>query len=219
MKNKVSMFYYLIFILLSLKCNGNRILPQDTIQIPSNRMFNNLIRSARYYIKQQSPIVYTVQGHSQTFVKIPGLTMPFYHTQPLLYKIRYEGKCYSPHSRAIWLYLRLMIDDYLLYVNKFLPNTADRYQYLSGYPHNDDGEGGYYWHANSPTVTTCSFNDVIYLKGGLHVIDVGVRGGFSPTSGTFPIYVQVGTFTIEVIEYDPQADIGMSPVNVTLYQN
>jgi hypothetical protein len=138
--------------------------------------------------------------------------MAFQHTQALLYKIRFEGKCYSSHSKAIWLFLHLMIDDYLLYVDKFLLNEANRYTYFSGYSSNTDSDqiGGLYWHANSATVIPCSFNDIIYLNGGLHVIDVGVRG-----RGTFPIYVEGGILTIELVEYDPEANIGMSPVNVT----
>ncbi|CAF5050927.1 unnamed protein product [Rotaria sp. Silwood1] len=111
-----------------------------------------------------------------------------------------------------------MIDDYLLYVNKFLPNTNNRYQYLPGYGSNDGGDyvGGFYWHANSPTVIMCSFSDIIYLNAGLHVIDVGVRGGLRPNAGAFPTYVHGGTLTIELVEYAHQANIGMSPVNVNL---
>ncbi len=213
------MYYYFMFVLFILKCYGNAILPPDTIQIPSNRLPSNFIHSQRYYVKQQQPAVYTIHGHSETFVKLPGLTMPFYHTEPLLYKIRFEGKCYSPHySEGVWLYLHLMIDDYLLYVNKFLPNTANRYQYLPGCGLNDCGDyiGGFYWHTISGSVTMCSFSDIIYLNAGLHVIDVGVRGGFNPTSGAFPTYIHGGILTIELVEYDRQANIGISPVNVTL---
>jgi hypothetical protein len=206
-------------MLLILACNGNPILPKNTIKISSNRMHNNLILSERHYVKQQQPREYILHGHSETFVKLPSLTMPFYHTQPLLYKIRFEGKCYSPHSKSIWLYLHLMIDDYILYVDKFLPNTANRYQYLPGFTDNYgvDTIGGFAWFATSPTTVMCTFSDIIYLNAGLHVIDVGVRGGIdSTTHGAFPIYVGYGILTIELVEYDPQADIGILPVNVTL---
>ena len=81
-------------------------------------------------MKQQQPELYTLHGTSETFIKLPGLTMPFYHTEPLLYKIRLEGKCHLNFPSPKWLYLHLMIDDYLLYVNKFLPNTANRYLYI-----------------------------------------------------------------------------------------
>jgi hypothetical protein len=204
-------------MLLIFACNGNPILPKNTINISSNQMHNNLIHSERHYTKEQQPSWYTLLGYSETFVKLPGLTMPFYHTQPLLYKIRFEGKCYSPHSTQAWLYLHLMIDDYLLYVNKFLPNTANRYQYLSGYTNNDGGDrvGGFFWIASSPSAVTCSFNDIIYLNPGLHVIDVGVRGGYSEL-GAFPINVFNGILTIELVEYDREADIEIFPVNVTL---
>ncbi|CAF0987304.1 unnamed protein product [Adineta steineri] len=116
MKNTVGMYCYFLCMFLILKCNADPNLPMNTIQIPSNRMTNNFVRSERYYIKQQLPISFTSQGPSEIFVKLPGLTMPFHHTEPLLYKIKFEGRCYSPHSSLIWLYLRLMINDNLLYI-------------------------------------------------------------------------------------------------------
>jgi hypothetical protein len=106
-----------------------------------------------------------------------------------------------------------MIDDYILYVDKFLPNTANRYQYLPGFTDNYgvDTIGGFAWFATSPTTVMCTFSDIIYLNAGLHVIDVGVI-----SSGAFPTYVHSGLLRIELVEYDPQADIGIFPVNVTL---
>ncbi|UJR06616.1 hypothetical protein I4U23_010900 [Adineta vaga] len=212
----MKMYFYFLFLFLVLQCNGNLNLPTNTIQIPSNRMYNNFIRSEKYYVKQQLPRVFTLHGPSETFVKLPGLTIPFYHTQPLLYKIKFEGKCFSPHSKAIWLYLRLMIDDYLLYINRVLPNTADRYKYIGEYPDNDGNDylGGLYWHSNSVSVITCSFSDIIYLNPGLHVVDVSVRGGLGD-SGAFPTYVHGGVLTVEMIEYDQYADIGLTPMNAT----
>ncbi len=59
-------------------------------------------------------------------------------------------------------------------------------------------------------------HDIIYLNAGLHVIDIGVRGGLNPSAGAFPMYIGGGTLTIELVEYDRQANIGISPVNVTL---
>ena len=57
----------------------------------------------------------------------------------------------------------------------------------------------------------CGFTDIIYLNPGLHVIDVGVRG-----MGAFPSYVRAGVLSIELIQFDRHANIGMTPVNVTL---
>ncbi|CAF0909090.1 unnamed protein product [Adineta steineri] len=203
---------------LILKCNGNPTLPMNTIQIPSNRMYNNFIRSERYHVKRQLPEQFIIQGPSQTFVKVPGLTMPFQHTESLLYKIKFEGKCLSPHSAPTWLHLRFMINDNLLYANKFLPNTANRYQYIAGYSSNEgiDYIDGFYWHATSPTMIQCSFSDIIYLNPGLHVIDVAVRGGIDDVHGAFPTYVHYGALTIELVEYDLNADIGIKPVNANL---
>ncbi|CAF1003140.1 unnamed protein product [Adineta steineri] len=217
MKNTVEMYCYFLFMFLISKCNGNPILPMNTIQIPSNRVYNNFIRSEKYYIKQQLPEIFTIQGPSETFVKVPGLTMPFYHTEPLLYKIKFEGRCHSPHSKATWLHLRFMINENLLYVNKFLPNTANRYQYNTGYSSNDhiDYFGGFYWYTSSPTKIDCSFSDIIYLNPGLHIIDVAVRGGLGK-NGAFPTYAQYGALTIELVEYDLHADIGIKPINSNL---
>ncbi|CAF3795439.1 unnamed protein product [Adineta steineri] len=216
MKNTVGMYCYFLFMFLIPKCNGNPNLPMNTIQIPSHRMNSNFIRSEKYYIKQQLPHVFLIQGPSETFVKVPGLTMRFYHTEPLLYKIKFEGKCYSPHSKAIFLLLRFMINDNLLYVDKFLPNTANRYQYNAGYSSNDhiDNIGGVYWLNNSPLITQCSFSDIIYLNPGLHVVDVAVRGTLD--SRAFPTQVFGGALTIELVGYDLNADIGMKPINANL---
>ncbi|CAF3626521.1 unnamed protein product, partial [Adineta steineri] len=82
MKNTVGMYCYFLFMFLIPKCNGNPNLPMNTIQIPSHRMNSNFIRSEKYYIKQQLPHVFLIQGPSETFVKVPGLTMRFYHTEP-----------------------------------------------------------------------------------------------------------------------------------------
>ncbi|CAF0875828.1 unnamed protein product [Adineta steineri] len=192
MKNTVRMYCYFLFMFLISKCNGNLNLPTNTIQIPSNRIYNNFIRSEKYYIKQQLPHVFLIQGPSETFVKVPGLTMRFYHTEPLLYKIKFEGKY------------------------KFLPNTANRYQYNAGYSSNDhiDNIGGVYWLNNSPLITQCSFSDIIYLNPGLHVVDVAVRGTLD--SRAFPTQVFGGALTIELVGYDLNAVIGMKPINANL---
>jgi hypothetical protein len=60
-----------------------------------------------------------------------------------------------------------------------------------------------------------SFNDIIYLNSDLHIIDVGVRDKHSPTSDTFPLYIQGVNVAIELVVYDHLADIGILPVNVT----
>ncbi|CAF2034659.1 unnamed protein product [Rotaria magnacalcarata] len=112
-----------------------------------------------------------------------------------------------------------MIDDRLLYVNKLVLNTADRYKYdnqcenLGCFEH----IGGYYWHTTSAAVTTVVFNDIIYLSPGLHVFDVGVRGGpdYNPSAGGYPLEISGWVLTMEVIQYDPKTNIGMTPVNVT----
>ena len=154
------------FAIIAVESNGSPGPPPGTIQIPATRGPINTRQSESYHRKQQQPRSYTLNGFSETFVKLPGTTLEFIHTEPLLYKVRFEGKCYTPDARGIWLYLHLMVDDSVLYVDKFLPNTAERYKYNTGYSTNDasDSLGGFYWHANSPTVTTCAFTDIIDRK-------------------------------------------------------
>ncbi|CAF1467348.1 unnamed protein product [Adineta steineri] len=191
----------------------------NAIQIPSTRMYNNFIRSERYYVKQQLPNTFAIQGPSETFVKVPGLTLPFNHIEPLVYKIKFEGRCVSHHFNETWFHLRFMINDNLLYIDKFLPNTANRYQYITGYSNNDglDYVGGFYWYNNSPALMQCSFSDIIYLNPGLHVIDVAVRGGHA--YGAFPTYIVGGALTIELVEYDLHADTGIKPSDTNLTPN
>ncbi|CAF0862638.1 unnamed protein product [Adineta steineri] len=219
MKNTVRMYCYFLFMFLISKCNGNPVLPMNTIQIPSTRMYNNFIRSERYYVKQQLPNTFAIQGPSETFVKVPGLTLPFNHVEPLLYKIKFEGRCVLPYSKVTWFHLRFMINDNLLYIDKFLPNTANRYQYITGYSNNDglDYTGGFYGHTYSLAVTQCSFSDIIYLNPGLHVVDVVARSGYA--AGAFPIILRNGALTIELVEYDLYADIGMKPIDANLTPN
>ena len=165
-------------------------------------------------MKLQSNAGYAINQASDTFDKVPGLTMSFYHAEPLLFKVQFEGKCYSPMTQ-ITLFLRLMINDYVLHLDKFAPNTADRYKYLS-----DSGDltyidhiGGYTWYAFSRGTTTCAFSDIVYLDRGLHVFDLGARGR---DDSAFPINILYGVFRIESIQYDSCANIGMTPMNVTV---
>ncbi|CAF4966915.1 unnamed protein product [Rotaria sp. Silwood1] len=220
MLHPMQLYCCLIVGVLIIKSDNTPTLPPNTIQIPLKSTDSGLVQSQNYYTKMQQPRSYTIHGASSTFVKVPGLTIPFYHTEPLLYKIRLEGKAYSPHSRGVWMFARLMIDDYLLYVNKLVPNTADRYKYDNQCGDLDCFEyrGGFYWYATSPTWTTVVFNDIIYLTPGLHVFDVGVRGGpdYNPSIGMYPIYTHTWVLTMEVIQFDRQANIGMTPVNVSM---
>ena len=211
----LSVYCFSTIAILVVQGDGSPVLPPGTIQIQSKSSQANVRRSESYHSKQQQPRVYTLQGSSETFVKLPGTTLAFHHTEPLLYKVRFEGKCYSQHAQNIWLYLHLMVDDYLLYVDKFLPNTDDRYKHIAGYSTNDlvDYIGGFHWHASSSTLNTCVFSDIVYLTAGLHVMDVGVRGGLNAQRGAFPTYVQNGVLTVELIQYDRSADIGMQPMN------
>jgi hypothetical protein len=213
-----SLPWFFTLIALAVQDDAWPSLPLDTIRMPESRAQVNIRASESYHSKQQQPRAYTIHSQSETFAKLPGTAMTFYHTEPMLYKIRFEGKCHSPHATSTWLYLRLMVDNYLLYTDRFLPNTADRHKYNTDYPGNDQGDyvGGFYWYTNSPSTTTCTFSDIMYLNPGLYVIDVGVRGGASSQSTSFPLYVHAGVLTVELVRFDRSANIGMQPMNVTL---
>jgi hypothetical protein len=106
-----------------------------------------------------------------------------------------------------------MINDYVLYVNKFVPNTADRYKYTDSQDVGmGDHTGGFHWYSNSPETITCAFSDIIYLNRGLHVFDVGIRSG---TNSAFTTYAFYGVLTIKAIQFEPDAKIRMTPMNVS----
>ncbi|CAF2374327.1 unnamed protein product [Rotaria sp. Silwood2] len=183
-------------------------------EIANNENDKDSLHSYSYHVTQQRPRIYEIQGHTEAFVKVPGLTIPFHHTVPLLYKIQFEGSCYS--GQSAWLYLRFMIDDYLLYVDKFVPNTNDRYQLFPEDTENNgiDYIGGFYWYTNAVAVTTCAFSSIVNLNPGVHVIDVGARGGYRNHSN-FPVKVIGGILRVELINFKSQTNIGMTPMNVT----
>ena len=212
----LTVYCFSTIAILVVQGDGSPVLPPGTIQIQSKTLQANVRRSETYHSKQQQPRVYTLHGGSETFFKLPGTTLALHHTEPLLYKVRFEGKCYSPHAHLIWLYLHLMVDDHVFFANKFLPNTADRYKYNVGSTENDDSDqiGGFKWYISAPALVTCAFSDIMYLNAGLHVIDVGVRGGHSIYGGAFPLSVMDGVLTVELIQYDRFANIGMQPMNV-----
>ncbi|CAF3331595.1 unnamed protein product [Rotaria sp. Silwood2] len=221
MQHTAHVCYFMISMLLTFKfhdTDASSISASGIIQIPSDKLNMNVRHAESYYVKKQNPILFLINGPSEIFVKLPGLTMAFYHTEPLLYKIRFEGKCYSKHAKSVWLYLHLMINDYVLYVDKFVPNTDSRFQYVSGQTgnYNSDQIGGFYWYSTLPTVVTCAFSDIIYLNRGLHVVEIGARGGIDYNNGAFPININNGVLTVELIQYGLNANIGMTPVNVTL---
>ena len=111
----------------------------------------------------------------------------------MLFRVQFQGKCHFPQSTHTALYLHLMINDYVLYANKFVPNMAERYKYIVG--QTDDGYsdhiGGVHLDSYSAGTRICAFSDIIYLNSGLHVFEVGVRGA---RTSTYPIYAYYGVF-------------------------
>ncbi|CAF1474872.1 unnamed protein product [Rotaria sp. Silwood1] len=76
--------------------------------------------------------------------------------------------------------------------------------------------GDWSWFASPPTMTMCSFSDIIYMNSGLQVIDIGVRGEYDTGIGASSLSVDVCILRIEVIQFDPHANIELMPVNIML---
>jgi hypothetical protein len=92
---------------------------------------NGFILSQQFYRKFQEPTSFTITGESDTYTKVTGLTATFSHTEPLLYKIKFDAICYNP-SGKIWVFPRIMVNDYLIYNDKVIQNIAYRYKLIPG---------------------------------------------------------------------------------------
>ncbi|CAF3350881.1 unnamed protein product [Rotaria socialis] len=186
----------------------------NTIQILSGGKMDNtcFIRSEKIYKKFQQPTTFTITGASNLYAKVTGFTTAFHHTVPLLYKITFDAICHIPNS-PVWVFPRIMVNNYLFYNDRFIQNTADRYKAIPGYTAVDafDHIGVGHYHFATPTAPAIRKSEIIYLQPGLHVIDVAVRA-----VGRMPVYIYYGVLTIELIEFNDAASIGgMVPINVT----
>lgn len=138
--------------------------------------------------------------------------MSFHHTEPTLFRVQVQGKYYVPHSTATWFFGHLMINDYVLYVDKFVPNNAKRHQNAA---HTEIGMsdhiGGVHLFTHSSGTITYTFSNIIYLSSGLHTFTVGVRAGIN---SNLPVHVFYGVLTIETLEPGRHADIGIPLMDV-----
>ncbi|CAF1057700.1 unnamed protein product [Didymodactylos carnosus] len=193
--------YILFYLLLIRSSHSLPSLPSNAIKIQSHII----------HVKQQQPLTFIIENSSEIFEKVPGLTTQFYHTQPLLYKIRFDGVCTTYSGVWTRAFVRLMVDDSLLYGFQLTPNTVDRWKSISGATSLTDVDqiGG----GSSLTIPTseltCSKTDFIYLQPGLHTLDVGARGDGTATPS---MSVRGGQLTIELIQADQQAE----PMNVSM---
>jgi hypothetical protein len=64
---------------------------------------NSFILSQQFYRKFQEPTLFSINGESDTYTKITGLTTVFSHTEPLLFKIKFDAICYNPNG-AMWVF-------------------------------------------------------------------------------------------------------------------
>lgn len=200
----------LTFLILASYANG------EVIKILSGRRVNannGFIRSQKFYRTFQEPIQFRIQGPSDFYVKVTGLNMAFHHTVPLLYKVNFYAVCWNSAERVFAL-PRLMVDNYLVYNDKFVRNTEYRHKSIPGFENLfafDQLGAGHYGFPNAPLAMTIEKNEWIYLAPGLHSIDVAIR-----TVGTAPVYINFGVLSIELVEYSEGANLGgLVPVNVT----
>ncbi|CAF3831844.1 unnamed protein product, partial [Rotaria sp. Silwood1] len=152
-------------------------------------------------------------GESNVYAKVTGFTATFYHTEPLLFKIRFDAICHISNPSA-WVFPRIMVNDLLIYNDKLIKNTEDRYTSIPGFTkiHDFDhiGVGQYAFFTSIATAITKS--ELIYLQPGIHVIDVAARA-----IGNMPVNIYFGVLTIELIQYDNGVNIGeLIPINTTL---
>jgi hypothetical protein len=196
-------------LLISIECTNGY-----AVQFLSNEQIddNGFILSEKFYRKFQEPTIFTITNESDIYTKVTGFTAAFSHTEPLLYKIKFDAICHSPND-GIWVFPRIMVNDYLIYNDKLIENTASRYKLIPGYTdvHSFDhiGVGQYAFYTSISTAITKS--ELIYLQPGLNIIDAVVRG-----TGAVPIHIYQGVLTIELVHFRKGANIGeIKPVHVT----
>ncbi|CAF4292883.1 unnamed protein product, partial [Rotaria sordida] len=185
-----------------------------TVRFLSNEQThtNDFIVSQKFYRKFQEPTTFSIAGESDTYTKVTGFTAAFSHSEPLLYKIKLDAICHNPNG-AIWMFPRIMVNDYLIYNDKLIQNTADRYKSIPGYTdiHSFDHIGVGQYAFFTTIATTITKTELIYLQPGLHVIDVAARA-----EGTMPVHIYQGVLTIELVRFRNGANVGeMTPINVT----
>ncbi|CAF0951863.1 unnamed protein product [Didymodactylos carnosus] len=205
----LTVYYLSLFTLVS--CSETRQI-SETIHVQDSRSsryaYGRL--AEQYYCKYQNPYVYALNDRLDIFSKIPGLTSTFTLPQPTLYKITFQANCKVAVPGR--LFLRIMVNDQLIIGDRLIPNTSDRHlnQTILGTTLTEvDCRGGCFQYSGIDRVEwgwteyACSKTEIIYLKPGVHVFDVGVR----INEREFEIIG--GILQFELIQYEQNSNIGI----------
>lgn len=200
----------LIFItcqicLIQSQNNTSQTLPPDVINLDRVQSRSSAPNTApQFFSKFQLEDVHVITTVSDTFEKIPGLSLLFYHSQPRLYRIRIQGSICINQPGYVWV--RILVDDQVPYANQLLPNNNLRNRAAASFGTSLlrlDARGGIFAGMNHGYHTySCSKVDTLYIPGGVHSIDVGAR---------IDAYAQIETFQldVEVLELDEQSSTNL----------
>lgn len=157
----------------------------------------------QFYYTKQTDRVFDFTSVVPGFVKIPGLSLVFYHAQPRLYKIRAQGN-YNTMGIHHLSFLRIMIDGKILIYNKLYPNNAQRAAAsIIGELYHADMEGGIFVYPfDGGYIASFTKEETVYLAGGVHSIDVVLR----TEKG---IRIEGANLFVELAELDQAEDINL----------
>lgn len=181
--------------------NTTKTLPRTTIYLDTLQDQNVCFNGApQFFFAYQSADRFSLNTVSSNFIKIPGLSLVFYHAKPRLYKIRLQGHLYTVSLDTRTL-MRFMIDDHILSSNKLYPNTEQRLNMqLPVGSYNletlDWREGIFAFTESSRATMPCSKTEIVYLPAGVHSIDVVSRTTIAMQAEGFELSVEV----IELME-------------------
>ncbi|CAF1656297.1 unnamed protein product [Rotaria magnacalcarata] len=135
---------------------------------------------------------------SDNFIYAPKLNAAFHVTKNTLFKVTFQGGFYNWRQSRLDQYVQIMVNDYLIFYNRLIPNTNQRVTLLSGVSNRQtDAMGGYYYDAtNADTMVPLTRVAMVYLPPGLYTFNVGVRSVFG--SGR----LIGGTVTYELTQID-----------------
>lgn len=112
----------LSFSIIFLVSSSNNKNKREIAIIPTARSLagGTIIRGQYFYTKYTPTFRFDLNTATSTFVGIPGLIVPVYHTTPILYKIWFLAGYYmtTPGGSS---FIRILIDDYSLTGNRLLP--------------------------------------------------------------------------------------------------
>lgn len=160
---------------------------------PNTRSF--FINTApQFYFARQNQRQFILDAVSNTFVKVPGLSLVFYNDHPRLFRISIQGQAYNRVLNCM-SFVKIMIDEHILIANKLFPNTDARLQMIP-IPDTNlaslDWQGGIVLYGSSSYMTISSHKrENVYLPAGVHSIDMVVRTDGGVVIEGFELSVEV----------------------------